>query len=162
MPSSEVLAAFSTLISFISILLVVLQLRGHLRQRRLESLIRIYDINRELLSLGFDHPELFEILSDVDRVDPVRERRYLQLWLNQLALIFATHRHGLLDRELEASLSRELREFMSQQNMRMHWKSQRALLPEIVSSICRRGHRIRRPSLVRAAAGFDRGTQAAI
>ena len=130
MPSPEVLSAFSTLISFASILLVVLQLRGHLRQRKVESLIHVYDITRELISLGFDHPELFDILADNGDADPVRERRYLQLWLNQSALIFMIHRHGLFERELEASLSRELREFMGQENMRVHWRRQRLYYPK--------------------------------
>lgn len=129
MPSPEILSAFSTLISFVSLFLVVVQLRDHNRQRKLESEIHIYDVNRELLKLGFDKPELFEILEDAQDADPVRVRRYLQLWLNQLALIYSMHQHGYFKNELEDSLVREVREFMKLKNMQRHWQKQRNFYP---------------------------------
>jgi hypothetical protein len=77
-------SVFSALLSFVGLILVVIQFRRATTQREAESLVKLADINRELLSLGFDHPQLFPILEDSPKVDPVLERRYLQLWLNQL------------------------------------------------------------------------------
>jgi hypothetical protein len=109
---------------------VLLQWHGHIKQRRLESLIHIYDVNRQLISQGFDHPELFKILEDEPDTDPLLTRRYLQLWLNQLALIHRVHRHGLFNRELQSSMAREVREFMTLTNMREQWKEQRTYFPK--------------------------------
>jgi len=129
MEGFDYLAAVSVAISLVSVLLVVVQLRGNLRQRQLESLIHIYDVNRQLIAQGFQHPELFKILEDAPDTDPVLTRRYLQLWLNQLALIHRIHRHGLFQEELQVSLAREVREFMAQDNMRRHWQQQRSFYP---------------------------------
>ncbi len=107
----------------------MIQLRDHNRQRKLESEIRVYDVNRELLKLGFDRPELFEILEDAEEVDPVWERRYLQLWLNQLTLIFAMHKRGYFKDELESSLVRDNKDFMLLNNMRHHWQGYRKYYP---------------------------------
>lgn len=116
------LAAVSVVISFVSIFLVVFQLHNHTEQRKLESLLQIKDINRQLLALGFANPELFEILHDSKEVDPVLERRYLQLWFNQMALIHAIHRRGLFPDELRESLERDMRDFLKLENMRTHWR----------------------------------------
>lgn len=115
-------ALFSALISFAAIFLLIFQLYNHTEQRKLESLMQLYGINRELIGLGFAHTQLFDVLLDLEGVDPVWERRYLQLWLNQLALIHACHCRGLFVAELHEGLSIELREFMSMANMRRHWR----------------------------------------
>ena len=62
---------FSAAISFAGLLLVVLQLRDSNRQKEAESLVELYDINRQLLSLGFSHPQLFTILEDAKNADPL-------------------------------------------------------------------------------------------
>jgi len=53
---------FSTAISFSGLLIVIHQLRVNNKQRELGSLVHVFDINRQLLSLGFAHPKLFEIM----------------------------------------------------------------------------------------------------
>ena len=129
MPVGDAVSLISILISLTSLALVLFQLREQLAQRRLESEIRIYDVNRELIALGFARPELFDILRDAPDVDPETERRYLQLWINQLSLIHSTHRRGGLSRELESALVRSARDFMTLANMRRHWRLQRPFHP---------------------------------
>ncbi len=142
MITAEAVAIFSTVISFVSLLLVILRLHSDGDQRRLESLIRIYDINRQLLTLGFSHPVLFGVLQDSKEVDPTWERHYLQLWLNQMALIHAYRKRGFFSDDLRSSLERDVREFMLMDNMQKHWKENRDVYPasfrHYVNSLTRR------------------------
>lgn len=116
------IGVISIFISFGSLILVLLQWHGHIKQRRLESMIHIYDVNRQLITQGFDQPELFKILEDEPDTDPAMTRRYLQLWLNQLALIHRIHTQGLFNREVQSSLVRDMKDFMAMSNMRRHWR----------------------------------------
>lgn len=113
---------FSAGVSFVGMMLVVLQLRDSNKQRELESLVEVYDINRQLLSLGFSHPKLFAILADAENADPVWERYYLQLWLNQFSLIHVCLNQSVFKGELRDSLIGDLSDFFTQENMRRHWR----------------------------------------
>jgi hypothetical protein len=113
---------FSAAISFVGLLLVVLQLRDSARQRASQSLVEIYDMNRQLISLGFSHPELFAILADAKDPDPVLERRYLQLWLNQFSLVNSYLNQSVFKGELKESLVSDLTDFMTLNNMQHHWR----------------------------------------
>ena len=99
------------------------------KQQELSSLVEIYDINRELLSLGFSHPKLFEILGDAPDADRTLERRYPQLWLNQFALIHAYMKDSVFKRELKDSLLRDVAEFFTMENMQRHWRHHGAFYP---------------------------------
>lgn len=129
MESFDYLAAVSLVFSFVSIFLVIFQLHNHTEQRKIESLIQIYDINRQLLTLGFSMPELFDVLHDGKNSDPLRERHYLQLWLNQMALIHAITRRGFFPPDQRDSLERDMREFLAQGNMQQHWRLFRHCYP---------------------------------
>ena len=115
-------ATFSASVSFAGLLMVALQLREGNRQRQLESQIQLYDINRELISMGFSHPQLFRILEDAEGVNPTLERRYLQLWLNQLALIQSFQASGGFRKDVEASFDADLRDMVMMSNMRRQWE----------------------------------------
>lgn len=129
MSVDQMVAVFSALTSFAGLVFVALQMRDATRQRRQGSLSEIYDINRQLLSLGFDHPQLFAILVDKGCAEPEWERRYLQMWLNQLSLIYSTIKQGGFDPEFEQSLEWDIRFFMTLENMRRHWKRYREFYP---------------------------------
>ena len=116
------ISLISALIAFAGLGFVALQLRDSNHQREIESIIEIYDINRALLSLGFAHPELFAILRDAKTADPVWERRYLQLWLNQMSLIHLCLRHSVFNQELRESLECDLDGFLTMKNMQRHWQ----------------------------------------
>jgi hypothetical protein len=115
--------------TLIGLLAVAWQIRVARQQRQSASLLEIYDINRQLLILGFSNAELFAILNGKN-ADPETERRYLQLWLNQLSLIHAYLRRSAVDADLADSLKREVTDFMEQPNMQKHWKLYGALYPD--------------------------------
>jgi hypothetical protein len=129
MASDHWVSVFSAAISFTGLLLVVMQLRANRRQQQMQSLVEIYDINRQLLSLGFSHPKLFAIMEDAPKADPVWERRYLQLWLNQFCLIYMYLKRSVLDRELKEPLERDLADFMKMENIRRHWRQHGTFYP---------------------------------
>jgi len=129
MPVDGFVPFLSPAISFAGFLLVILQLRRNTSQRELDSLMKVYDINRQLITLGFSHPELFDIMADKDNADPVRERRYLQLWLNQFSLVFSYMNDSIFKRELKDSLTRDVSEFLTMENMRRHWRHHGAFYP---------------------------------
>jgi hypothetical protein len=114
------LSASLDVISLLGFVVVIIQLRDSNLQTKLGSQIRIYDINRELISLGFSKPELFSILKDAD-VDPTIERRYLQLRLNQLCLVYSFKRSGTFAKEDQEGFETDLRDMMKMKNMRRHW-----------------------------------------
>ena len=120
---------FSAAVAFAGLLFVALQLRDSNHQREIESIIEIYDVNRELISLGFEHPQLFAVLRDTKIADPEWQRRYLQLWLNQMSLIHSCLKRSVFESEVKSSLESQLAEFLSLQNMREHWQKHGAFYP---------------------------------
>lgn len=77
-------SAFFTLVTAV---FVLIQVRLFRRQLKFEVLLQIKTINRELLLLGFDRPELFDVINGEGKGTEA-EKRYLQLWLNQIDLIY--------------------------------------------------------------------------
>jgi hypothetical protein len=123
-------------LSFIGLRFVAIQIRGANRQqevanheRKIESQIRMHEINRELISMGFDKPELFEVLNDTGKVDHEVERRYLQLWLNQLSMFYSLKTAGDMQKDFAESCDRDLRNMFKKANMRRHWKDVEAYYP---------------------------------
>ena len=130
MSSDHWVAVFSALISFAGLLLVVIQMRESTKQQRSQSLVEIYGMNRELISLGFSHPKLFAVLADAKTADPVLERRYLQLWLNHFSLVNSYLNMSVLKGELKESLVRDLTDFLTMKNARHHWQTYGKFYPE--------------------------------
>ena len=95
------LAVFSAAVGFFTLVVAYFGLRkvsvqirdatrqreADTRQREADSLVKIYDTNRELVSLGFPYPELFGVLKDAETANPEFEQHYLQMWLNHFAMI---------------------------------------------------------------------------
>lgn len=129
MSFDQAVSLSSALIALVGLVLVAWQLRDGNKQQELASLVEIYDINRELISLGFSHPQLFAILRDTKDADLIWERRYLQLWLNQLSLIHSYLKRSVYDAELKECLERSVADFMSMENMRNHWEKFRQFYP---------------------------------
>lgn len=118
----------SAFIAFMGLLLVGLQLRDSTDQRRLESVLEIYGINREIIALGFTNPELFQILHG-QKADPLVERHYLQLWFNHFALIHSFQKRKFFPVDLRESLEQDIRYFMEEGNARRHWQQNRIYYP---------------------------------
>lgn len=121
-------SATALIVSAISLSLVLVQLHDTIAQRKIDANIRISDINRELVTLGFSHPVLFDILRG-ETTDPVLERRYLQLWFNQFLLIYTYQARGLFGAEHRKSLGRDIRDFLKFQNVQRHWREFRQYYP---------------------------------
>lgn len=115
------IAVFTASIGFAGLLAVALQIRASTIQGRLDTLCKSLDVNRQLLSLGFSHPRLFDILNDTPNVDPEWEKRYLQLWLNHLSLVHAFLKNGGFDPEFQDSLMKDIGYLLANQNMQRHW-----------------------------------------
>jgi hypothetical protein len=111
-------------LGFAGWLLVVWQLRDGNRQREAESLLHITGVNREIISLGFTHPELFQFL-DGKKSEALQSKHYLQLWFNQFEMIHKFHERRAIPPELLEALERDIRDFMEQENARQHWKGVR-------------------------------------
>ncbi len=116
------IALFSATIAFVGLVFVGFQLRDGTRQQRSQSIVEIYGVNRELISLGFSHPQLFEVLADAKKADPILERRYLQLWLNHFSLVDTYLTLAVLKGDLKESLVRDLTDFMTMHNAQRHWQ----------------------------------------
>jgi hypothetical protein len=122
MPFDHAVALITAICAIISLVFVGVQMRDANRQRESDSLVKIYDINRQLLSLGFDHPKLFDIMNDAENADPVWERRYLQLWLNQFFLIHVFAGRSTIKGELRENLELNLSDSITMNNMRRQWQ----------------------------------------
>jgi hypothetical protein len=122
MTLDEYVSIISALIALAGLLFVAKQLHDANSQTKLASQIQLYDITRELLSLGFSNPVLFEVLTDKKGVNPVLEQRYLQMWLNQLSLIHSFQRRGAFEADVQESFDRDLRDVFGMSNMRRHWQ----------------------------------------
>lgn len=125
----DYMAAVALAVSFYSFMMGIVQLKELLKQRKLDWVTRIFDVNRQLITLGFSHPELFDILHDLPGADAKLEQHYLQLWLNQAVQIFHTKERGFLEPELSASLEADFRDLLRQENMQRHWRLYRQFYP---------------------------------
>lgn len=115
------LSATLDVISLLGFVVVIIQLRDSNRQTKLKSQIRLQDVNRELISLGFSKPELFKVLKDAKNVDADVEMFYLQLWLNQFCIFDALSRGAGFEKDVRDSLEVDFRDMMGMENMRRHW-----------------------------------------
>jgi hypothetical protein len=154
----ELKVTLDNLLTFVGLLFVTWQIREANKQSKLESQIRLYDINRELISLGFSKPELFEVLKDESKADPTLERWYLQLWLNQLSLFHSLKSAGVLESDYQESVEHDMRDMFGMPNMRRHWQTYGKYYPasfqESVNNILHEaGHKRRGEEAMRSKRG---------
>ncbi|KAF0095638.1 MAG: hypothetical protein E1N59_1133 [Puniceicoccaceae bacterium 5H] len=108
---------------------VFLQLRYLVRQMRFDAFLEIQEATRELIQLGFDHPDLLAVLEQSKTRRKARERKYAQLWLNQLNLAFAAYRQKHVPRDLWRSFETNIRAFVQADLLRSHWPSLKPFYP---------------------------------
>jgi hypothetical protein len=109
---------------------VFIQLRYFVRQMRMDAFIRIQEINRELVTVGLTDSEILGFLESGQPVDDPRAKRYAQLWLNQMNLVFRANREGQLHPEFWTGMRADLEEFVRIPLIRHHWKRVRKFYPE--------------------------------
>ena len=109
------------------ITLTLVQLHLFRRQLKLEALIQIMDSNREIVSLGFEHPDLWRALDCQDRAvlaeEATTQRRYLQLWTNHMQVMWAAWRLGLVSGSEWQAYRLDLAEGLKSPALRAHWES---------------------------------------
>src|SRR5580698_360527 len=96
------IAGLALAVSLFLLLITARQVSLLNRQLRLDSLIKISDANREIISLGFDRPALWKTLYDstdiADQKSAEERKRYLQLWFNHMHVIWKAYDLKLLDK----------------------------------------------------------------
>ncbi|HOW64847.1 MAG TPA: hypothetical protein P5186_18265 [Candidatus Paceibacterota bacterium] len=115
------------------ILLALLQVRLLRRQLKLDALIKIMDSNREIVAMGFEYPVLWSALDDetatVFAEEARARRRYLQLWINHVQVIWEAWRLGLVaGAEWEAYRS-DITELLRVPALREHWEKAARFYP---------------------------------
>lgn len=130
MEISEYMAIISTVISVVSLTVVFIELHGNRKQNETSAIIQIYDINRQLVSLGFSHPELFEVTRGQHPQSTETQRRYIQLWLNQMELCYQMNKRGLFQSSQWESMKLDIEDFMGIDRVQAHWKSFGQFYPE--------------------------------
>lgn len=121
MSIAEWIAVISVVVAFASFA-VQLSLSRH--QARAEALIRISESNRDLIAFGLNQPKLLTIIGSEDEEAEVR-RRYCQLWLNQVELMYRLRKPFSFVPEYWHGSKRDMRGFMSMEVMRQHWLTSR-------------------------------------
>src|SRR6185503_5293421 len=95
------------------------------RQLRLDSLIKISDANREIVSLGFEKPSLWKVLYDTNELhDPKsaeERKRYLQLWFNHIHVIWKSYHLDLLDRYEWEACRADIAGALKIRSLQTHW-----------------------------------------
>ncbi len=119
--------------SLVSLAVVFWELRQGRKQNRTSALIQIYDINRQLLGMGFDRPEFFRVIGGKGG-EGETARRYLQLWLNQIALIVHLNEQGLLTRSQWASLDADIESLFKNSELKTLWGEFSPFYPEPLRS----------------------------
>jgi hypothetical protein len=127
-------ANWFSLVQTVSILtglaVVAIQQRQGRLQRESDSLVKLHDINRELVCFAIAHPALLKVLEDQDIPNHLAQKRYLQMWLNQLSLSHSFLKNSVVQPELQDELRRNLADFMTMENMQKHWHHYGAFYPE--------------------------------
>lgn len=121
MTLDQLVAVFSALIALAGLVFVGFQMRAATQQRRIESVQRLIDANRELLSLAFSHPTLFDVYNDTGKPDPQWEKSYLQLWLNHLAMVHTLLKYRGFDPDFREGLEKDMADSFTLGNMQRHW-----------------------------------------
>jgi hypothetical protein len=119
--SGEVAGAGGLVIAVVSVLLTLVELCQIHRQLRLEALIRIMDANREIVALGFGHPALWQVMDGQALEDTRMQRRWLQLWMNHMQVLWTAWRQGLVARGEWEAYQADMAAFLQSRLLREHW-----------------------------------------
>lgn len=134
MDTATIIAILALLISVVVTLFTERQVSLLNRQLRLDSLIKISDSNREIISIGFERPELWKVFYDSSKNDNGHQteeiKRYLQLWFNHMHIIWKAWSLGLLDKHEWAACRTDMLEFLAVDSLRQHWTDSSRFYPQ--------------------------------
>lgn len=115
-------AFFAALLGICLTLFQLLLLR---RQLKLDALIKIMDSNRQIVALGFEHPIVWAAMEGgagtVFAEEALAQRRYLQLWMNHMQIMWGAWRLGLVSRREWEAYRLDMREFLRSPCLQEHW-----------------------------------------
>ena len=114
--------------------LTLLQLLLLRRQLKLDALIKVMDSNREIVALGFEHPAVWSVMEDdpatVLASEATAHRRYLQLWVNHMQVMWMAWKLGLVSGREWAAYRLDMAEFLRGQSLQEHWTKVSRFYPE--------------------------------
>jgi hypothetical protein len=122
-------------VSCVAIVVTLTQVSLLRRQLRLDALIKIIQSNRELLRLGFDKPSLWEYFQHdrdgvTDKASQEERRRYFQLWLNHMHVIWKAHKTGLYDHPEWQCAKDDMAQFFRVDSFKRHWEAVERYYPK--------------------------------
>ena len=113
------------LVATVGILITLAQLVLLRRQLRLDTLIKIIDSNRAIVSVGIDHPDLWPTIEGNHQDSPSARaevrRHYLQLWINHMQLLWGAWRLGVVSREEWNAYRFDMADLLQLPASREHW-----------------------------------------
>lgn len=120
------------LVALAGLVITLIQLSWLRRQLQLDALLRIMDSNRALVALGFDHPQLWTLLEDAPAVGSEVQvrRRYLQLWLNHMQILWTAWRLGVVSGLEWQAFERDMRDSLKTRCLQEHWKQVAGYYPK--------------------------------
>ena len=124
--AADLASVFGLLVAIVGIWLTLSQLVLLRRQLRLDSLIKIMDSNRELVSIGFEHPIVWSALDSSSGTVLVEEaqaqNRYVQLWLNHVQVIWGAWKAHLVSKSEWEAYRRDMMEGFRVKALQERWK----------------------------------------
>ena len=118
-----IMSGLALLGSSISIFFVFSQVKGMMKQLFLDNYTRISEVNRSLIVLGFSDHDLFSILDGCNIPNNVKQKRYIQLWLNQADIIITAHKLGILNDSSWNALQADLTDFFLLPPVKKRWEN---------------------------------------
>ncbi|MBB5352948.1 hypothetical protein HNR46_003198 [Haloferula luteola] len=102
----------------VALLSLAVQQHWTRQQAKTDARAKQYDRTTSLLFKAIDNPDLLEAISGNSGEDQ-RQRRFRQIWINHTMVIFDQRR--LFTRSEWASTVDDIRDFMSNPEIRRHW-----------------------------------------
>ena len=96
------------------------------RQLKLDALIRIMDSNRAIVALGFEHPVVWAAMGEGSATtfgdEAVLHRRYRQLWMNHMQIMWSAWKLGLVSGFEWEAYRQDMADFLRARSLREHWR----------------------------------------
>ena len=145
--AAEFASVFGLLVAIIGIWLTLSQLVLLRRQLRLDSLIKIVDSNRALVSIGFEYPVVWSALDSTSGTVLAEEaraqKRYVQLWLNHMQVMWGAWRAKLISKSEWEAYRLDMVEGFRGQALQENWKELVKFYPpefaKLISEIVKAG-----------------------
>ncbi len=122
---------FAAVVGISFTLLQLLMLR---RQLKLDALIRIMDSNRAIVALGFEHPVVWGAMEEETATalgdEALLHRRYRQLWMNHMQIMWSAWRLGLVAGRDWQAYRQDMTEFLRVKALQDHWGRVSRFYPE--------------------------------